>query len=182
MASLTLEAQLTSGASAVAALDRFWLNGSGFGVPIVEDTFQGTTHLTTQANIESASLNNTKYIDANNVSINGAASAALPIPTNKCALHYQFTHDVLCIVPSAQFYMYNGIEDTVPASTFDFRAAQGGVSTAWTTISSKTSPLLIQPSLVPSLTHDFYIAISGSPTNMGEKTGKIKFVVTYEIP
>lgn len=191
MASLVAQAQLnefinsTQSIIPFTSVDRLWASGVQYDTAITEDTFQSSTHFTSLENVEEcvgAHVQNTKFLTSTTYSLNGGAPAALPIPLSQCALRYTFTHDVPVTITAGQFWVYNGIDDLVPPTTFDIRAAEGGVSTSWVQVVGKNTPLNLAPRLTLAATHNFYIALSMSPTNPGEKTAKFKVVLTWDLP
>jgi hypothetical protein len=181
MASWTLTAQLTSGTLVVGTTDRIWVNGTLFGDNLQIGTYQDSTHVASATDTHlctTAHVNNTKYLGASTVSINGAGSSALPIPTASCGLKYRFSHGSAVATSLAKYYWYDGVTDSNPMAGVTVRAAEGGVSVAWV-IPNGSAAALALADQAAATDHDFFIAVSASPTTSGQKAGKVKLLLTY---
>jgi hypothetical protein len=181
MASWLLTAQLTSGTLALASTDRPWWNGTNFGDQITVNSYQDSTHVSDSSDVHrctSVHVNNTKFLTNSTVSINGAGSSALPVPTAKCSWKFTFTDASAISVASAKFYAYDGANDNNPVADTHIKAAEGGVSTAWIDANGSGNALnLADQSSATS--HDFFVALSVAPTSQGNKTGKFKISLSY---
>lgn len=182
----SLTAQLTTGTRTIdPSANRIWWNGATFGTNIPLSQYQDSTHISDTDDTHvclTNHVNNTKYLGVSTVSVNGSASSSLPIDTGSCGLKLTFDTSDLggasVATSGATFYAYDGTNDISPMSGVNFQAAEGGQSTHWTNANGSASALpLVDQSAATS--HDFYIATSVSPTSIGAKTGKIKFVLTY---
>jgi hypothetical protein len=125
--------------------------------------------------------NNNKYVDSTNVSINGGASEALSgMTTGEAALKFTLTESVSITVSSISMFGYDGTTETnAPTGTNLYLAEVG--DTNWTQAHGSGSALSLSDSSTPATSHDFYVAISASPTSIGDKTAnKIKLAFTYQ--
>ena len=182
MATWTLTAQLVGGGTRVLGTsDRIWVNGTAFGDNIVVNAHQDSTHVTSSTDehlCTTAHVNNTKFLTNTTVSINGAGSSALPIPTASCGLKFRFNHSSAVATSQAKFYWYDGTDDTKPMAGVSVRAVEGGVSTSWATPNGLAAALALA-NQAAATDHDFFLAFSVSPTVVGQKTGKAKLILTY---
>ena len=181
MATWTLTAQLTSGTLALASNDHVWWNGAAFGDNIIIGEYQDSTHvadLNDNQRDTAAAVNNTKYVDATHVSINGGGTTALPVPTGSCGLLFTFSDPSSVQTSGAKVYVYDGVEDINVMEDIIFYAAEGGQSTNWVSANGLNSALHLQDQAA-STTHNFYIATSLSPQTSGLKSGKLKIVLSY---
>lgn len=181
MATWTLTAQLTTGTLAVGATDRVWWNGSAFGTNVVVGSYQDSTHIASNTDTHLCTtnhVNNTKYLTATTVSINGAGSTALPIATASCGLKFNFADPSSVATSGAKFYAYDGTTDTTAMSGVTFQAAQGGSTSTWVAANGSGTGLALADQTAAT-SHDFFVATSVSPTSTGAKTGKVKITLTY---
>lgn len=181
IASWTLTAQLQTGTLNVGTSDHVWWNGAAFGDNIVIGDYQDSTHVADGSDNQLDTIspvNNTKYVDATHVSINGGGSSALPIATGSCGLLFNFSDPSSVQTSGAKVYVYDGVEDINAMEDITFYAAEGGQSTSWVNANGLNSALVLQDQ-VASTSHNFYIATSLSPQTSGLKSGKLKIVLSY---
>jgi hypothetical protein len=116
------------------------------------------------------------------VIIDGGAStvvAAGTVPTTaQCGLKFNFSDGASVATSAGKFYAYDGATDATPMAGITFQALEGGVSNAWVAANGLGSALTLA-NQGASTSHDFYIAVSMSPTSTGAKTGKLKISLTY---
>lgn len=182
MASWTLTAQLQNSSTlAVAANNHIWWNGANFGNNVIVGSYQDSTHVAdvNDNQLDTVSpVNNTKYVDATHVSINGGASTALPIPTGSCGLLFTFSDPSSVQTSGAKIYAYDGVTDINPIDNITFQAAEGSASTSWVNANGLNGALDLQ-NQAAATTHNFYVATSLSPQTSGLKSGKIKITLSY---
>lgn len=78
-------------------------------------------------------------------------------------------------VVDAVFYSYDPGQTTADAlAGQDVRAAEVGDAN-WTEIEGSGNALALDDSSTPAMSHDFYIAVSKSPTAIGIKSDKLRF-------
>jgi hypothetical protein len=188
--SWTVTAQLTSGTQTVGATDRLWFNGIGgtFGTDVIIGSYQDGTHISNNTDVHLCTTNhvhNTKYLTSTTMSLDGAGSANLSSLSTGNA-PFKFTFDTTDIggasvsVSGGKLYVFSGSDGT-PATGVTVQAAQAGVSTSWANIGSGTaSSGLSLADQASATTHNFFIALSVSPTSTGSKTtNSIKLSLTY---
>jgi len=190
MATWTSTAQLTSGTLALASTDRVWYNGSGgaaggFGINVVVNSYQDTTHISDNADTHRCTtnhVNNTKYIDATHVSLNGTASALLStLTTANAGLLFNFADPSSVATQSGFFYVYAGSDGTATTGIATIQAAQAGTTSTWVSVGTGvTTGSLALADQTASTSHNFYIATSVTPLSTGAKTTMTaKITLTY---
>ena len=182
MASWTLTAQLQNSSTlAVGTSNHIWWNGATYGTNIVVGSYQDSTHVADSSDVQQdtvSAVNNTKYVDATHVSINGGASTALPIATGSCGLLFNFSDPSSVTTSGAKIYAYDGVTDINPIDNVTFQVAEGSHSTSWVNANGLGSALALADQTT-STSHNFYIATSLSPQTSGLKSGKLKIVLSY---
>lgn len=190
MATWALTAQRTDGSSVVTvgATDRLWFN-SGLNLTdnVTVGNYQDGTHISDNADAHNAAcggagghVNNTKYLGANTVSINGAASANLAgaVPTAaQCPFKFNFADPAAVATSNAKFYFYDGTTDATAMAGVAVQAIEQG-NTAWVAANGSAAALNLA-NQAAATSHNFYIATSLSPSSTGSKTGKCKITLTY---
>ena len=177
MATFTWTGQGTDTATTnvtIGATDKINFSGTDFDDAITITEYQTSTHIENDSKVEQCGtthINNTMYVSANSISINGAADEALNgtnLATTECPLEINFAHGSAVALTNVDFYAYDGSTDaTGPVGVTTYACEQG--DTAWVnTDGSATS-------------HDFEIALSASPDSVGEKTDfSWKMTLTYQ--
>jgi hypothetical protein len=126
--------------------------------------------------------NNVKFIDANNMDVNGGGSEAINdtnLTQNECTLQVNFSDAASVATSSARLYCFDGNTVTVEAPNLELQAFEQGVAaTAWTEINDDSANVggdnagerLDLADQGAATSHDFYIALSFSPETVGAKT------------
>ena len=97
----------------------------------------------------------------------------------ECTLKINFAHTSAVACSSIIFYAYDGSTTTEVPTGVDFRAAELG-DTNFTEAEGSAAALAIDDS-GSAESHDFFIAVSASPTSVGEKTAfKQRIELTYQ--
>ena len=111
-------------------------------------------------------MTNLKYIDANNVSIAGGASASLATVVNTNTIRVNVTSDTNFVVLAARLYAFDGVSVNNPPSNINFQCFELG-NTAWTLANGRSNALALAAQGNSALTHTFYIGASLSPSATG---------------
>lgn len=126
--------------------------------------------------------NNVKYIDDNNMSVNGGGSEAINdtnLAANECTMRVHFNHGVAVAVTGARFYSFDGSVVTNEAVGIDCYAFERGITaTAWTKINDDSANVggdnsgerLLLADSGSATDHYWYLALSASPESVGGKT------------
>lgn len=173
-----LYARLTDGAFLFAdPTDKVAFAGSSFGSGIV--TQQDSTHVATSGDVHrctGAHVNNAKYLSDSTVSVNGAASAPLPVSASQCPLLFVLLTLEEVAVQSGGFYAYGS--DPSPVANANVWAVEAGQST-WQNVNGGSNELALQAQADPATDHDFNLAVSYAPTATGSVSGTMKIRATY---
>jgi hypothetical protein len=171
MATLTWYLQGTS-PTTIAATDIIQFAGATFNSAIFVGEYNDSTHVKTSGGTNKSSGNtpkNNKYIDATHVSIDGGASSLLSgISTANCALKLNFSHGSSVVVTDHILYAYDGVTTTSAPTGVVFKAAEQGDAN-WTEAGGSASALTITDNTTAT-SHDFFVAMSASPSSEGTKT------------
>lgn len=137
-------------------------------------------------------MNNVKYIDANNMSVNGGGNEAINdtnLGETECTLRINFSHGASVVLSNIRLYMFNGTTTTTYAPNLDaFAFVRGESDTAWTQINNggagtggdNSGERYDIADRSTNTSHDFYVAISVSPETVGAKsTNDIGISLTY---
>lgn len=163
------------------ATDHIWVNGTSFGLNIVSGQYQDSTHISDANDVQrdtTSALNNTKYVTDSTVSVNGASAVTLSgVTSSQVPLKFTFTNGSAVATSNCKFYAYDGVTDANPMLGVNFKAAEVG-DTSWTAANGLSSALNLD-NQGSNTAHNFYIAISASPTSPGAKSGSVKLSLTY---
>jgi hypothetical protein len=154
----------------------------GFDSKISVGSYNDTTHVKTSADANKSSGNtprNNKFISATEVSVNGGATKDLDTMTEgEAALKINFEDEASVITEEASFYAYDGVTPATPPVGVNFRAAEVGDEN-WTEAEGSGAALALDDHLTPATSHDFFIAVSASPTSVGLKVFAVRAELTY---
>ena len=182
MATWTVTAQLTTGTLTVGATDRVWLNGAAWGDNVTVSSYQDSTHISNSSDAHQCTTNhvhNVKYLSSTTMSLDGAGSANLStLTTANSPLKFNFSDAASVATTAATFYAYDGTTDATAMVGVTFQAAEGGTTSTWVAANGSGSALTIADDTAAT-SHDYFIAISVTPTSVGAKTGKVKLALTY---
>jgi len=169
----------------VGATDRIWFNGTNFGDNVVVGAYQDSTHVSDNADAHIAActtnshVKNVKYLTSTTMSLNGAGSANLStLTTANSPLKINFSDAASVATSAAKFYAYDGTTDATAPVGVTVQAAQGGTTSTWVAAGGLGAALSLADQAA-STSHDFFLAMSVSPSSTGAKTGKFKVTLTY---
>lgn len=160
----------------------------GFDTAITVNSYNDTTHVESSVGANDSSgntPNNNKFISQTG-GTGGDSQADWgdgtedldQITDAECALKINFSHGSAVAITNHILYGYNGSSQATGPTEVDFRAAEQGDAN-WTEAEGSGSPVTVGDS-GSNTSHDFYFAISASPTTVGEKTAfKIRDELTY---
>lgn len=184
-------------------LERLWLNGLAFDDAVPVSIYQNSSSLTESDDQDPLIVRNVKYLSSTQAEIDqvvvssfGAAAfgfdgyggskaiegntqvVSLPVASDQCQLRVKIESTIPIAISAAKFYAYDGIIDVNPYRGIDFFAAEGGVSTTWQNANGVSLGLSCSDRTLNTV-HNYYLAVSASPRQTGDKQGKLKFVFTY---
>lgn len=171
--------------------------GSTFGASVQVGQYQDTTYVTNATGtVNSWLANNVKFTTAASGSVNGGASQNLrTIPNKDSTLNIRFTNDTAVITQNAEIRIYDRSDIARAASGVLTKVAtivhpnvssagpSGSGSAVWVTFDSTTSgsglSLWASPGIsglsplgaaTTDIRHDWFLALSSSPSSIGSKT------------
>lgn len=184
MATWTIYAQLQNDTElALNPTDHIWLNGLTYGTNVITGRYQDSTHVADSSDVQrdtTSSVNNTKYASQSTVKINGAAAVSVSTLTSGTVpFKFRFAHTSAVDTAEVKFYAYDGATDATPMQGVNFYAYEAyGAETGWTAANGVGSALALRE-YTDNTTHDWFVAISASPTSPGAKAGAVKLTLTY---
>lgn len=159
------------------------LYGAAFNDPIQITTgVNASSHVENTANADQCTtphLNNTAYLGAALIDINGAGSEDIAnLLTTECPLKIHFNHTSSVTTSAATFFCYDGTtESTAPTDVTVYACEQGDA--AWSGVGGSGNTLSLADNTTAE-DHYFYLGFSVIPTAVGVKTNfKMKFQLTY---
>lgn len=179
--------------------------GGSFGSSVAVGSYASSCFVCdTTGTTQGPQGNSNRWTVATGVSPNEAGSILLTqLPNADATLHVRFTHDTAVQIPTATLYCYDGTSVANVPSGISFKLYQtihpaptqtntGSGLSAWETpAGSSTMTLAKSPgcsglyagngsnSTRADSVHDYYLAISASPSSVGSKTAKILISLEY---
>jgi len=171
--------------------------GSGaFGTSVAVGQYQDATYITSaDGNTGSILVGNVKYINTSGAALGATTLQLNQVPNSNATLNIHFAHTSAVQVRNASLRIYdrvsadNGAVGVVTKvgeliHTSPSTAVIGSGDINWITPSGSTNPVTLANSPGPSgvnaldgvastysgVAHDWYVAISASPTTIGSKT------------
>lgn len=167
---------------------------NGFGYSVAVGSWQGRTYITDSTGTsQGPEADNNKYLNSSGVIIGqtGTGIHLLRLPNSQSTLNVRFKHTSPVQVQNAKLYAYDRVHKNNDPSGVIVRAAEvihpdtvqnhvGSGDATWVTIAGSGSVLNLVASpgtsgLSPngtgtsSVQHDWYIALSATPTSVGAK-------------
>lgn len=169
----------------IADADVLRFAGATFADPISVGSYNDSTHVKDGNDSTDKSSgntpNNVKFISQtggtggdSQADWGGGTEDLDQITTAEATLKIAITEAFNITVSDAVFYCYNGVTPATAPVGMDVRAAEVG-NANFTEAEGSGSALAIADSLTPATTHNFYIALSKSPTAVGLKTSTDRF-------
>ena len=174
---------MTTGTLAVGATDRVWFNGANFGDNVVVAAYQTSTHISNSSDAHQCTtnhVNNVMYVAGTTCSINGGGTVTLSgsVPTTaQCPLLVNFADAASVATSAGKFYAYDGTTDATGMVGVTVQAIEQS-NTSWVAANGSGSAVNLANQSA-STSHNFYLAMSLSPSSTGAKTGKFKVSLTY---
>lgn len=171
-------------ATTIDDTDSIAFSDGTFGHSITVGTYNGGTHVRNSGGTDDSASNsphNTKYLTSTTMSLNGGSSANLStLTTANSPLKITISESVNITVTNVKMYAYDGTTDAnAPTGMNVYLAEQG--DTAWVQAHGSGNALSLNDQTTAATSHDFYVAISVSPTSIGTKsTNKVKITFTYQ--
>lgn len=141
-----------------------------FDSKITVGDYNSSTHVKTDTGSDKSSGNSPNNNDYD--------TASLPLADGDCALKINFTHTESVAVENAVFYVYDGADTTAAPPDTTVYACEGGDDT-WTNAEGSGSSLGLADHTTAATSHDYFIGITVSPDNVGQKAPEYRMELTY---
>ena len=171
-------------ATTIDATDSIAFSNGTFGQPIQVGSYNDKTHVRTSGGTDKSASNsphNTKYLTSTTMSLNGGASANLStLTTANSPLKITISESTNITVTGVKMYAYDGTTTTNAPSGMNVYLAEQG-DTSWKLAHGSGNALVLNDQTTPATSHDFYVAISASPTSIGTKdANKVRIEFSYQ--
>lgn len=161
---------------------------SGFGTAITVNSYNDTTHVESSGGSDQSSgntPNNNKFVSQtggtggdSQADWGGGTEDLDQITTAEASLKINFSHGSAVALTNVIFYAYDASTTTAVPTDVDFRCAEVG-DTNFVEAEGSGSALSLNDSS-SNTSHDFYLVVSASPTDVGTKTAfAIRMELTY---
>ena len=186
MATLVFVGQATDSPTSdqtIGATDRMSFWSSGFEVAITVDEYNDETHVENTSEVEICTvthMSNTKYLGSALIDINGAGSEDIAnLLEAECPLKVHF-NEADSAISDAILWAFDNTTDTADPTGINIYGAEQG-DAAWTDIRAASGSDLTLGDKSSATDHYWYVALSVSPTSIGEKKAcGIKVQLTYQ--
>jgi hypothetical protein len=167
----------------IDATDSIAFSDGTFDNPIQVSSYNDGTHVRSSGGADdsdSNTPNNVKYIASGTADWGDGTESLASITDGECTLKITIAESVSITVTDITMYAYDGTTTTNAPSGMTVQMAEQG-DAAWTQAHGSGSALSISDSDTPATDHDFYVAISASPTSVGVKSAnKARIEFTYQ--
>lgn len=174
----------------IEATDLLEFANGTFGGAILVGEYNASTHVRSNANADDSSANtpkNNKFISQSGGTGGdsqadwGDGTEDLDAILNaECALKLTVAFDSNITIANAIIYGYDGTTPATAPTDIDLRLAEKGDAN-WTQAEGSGSALGLTDKGTPATSHDYYIAISASPTAVGlENANKLRLEFEYQ--
>ena len=183
MAAFQWDGQIvTTGVSTITAAHKMSFFGTAFDSGIIVNDWQDKTFHEDDLKANQNELHNNKYIGLNTINIDTGGDVALNgtnLTEALCCLDLEFNDGSSVAITNCIFWIYGTAEDVNPTGVNVQGCEQG--DTAWTACGGAGTDLTLSDSSA-STEHHWFLAISVSPTSIGEKNANftMKCSLTYQ--
>lgn len=162
--------------------DVFAFYDAAWDDPIEVDEWNISCHIETSAHahecVTYCGVQNT-YLTTDTIDIGSGSTSLIGILTTDGCLWIEFS-ETASTTENADFWSYDGTTDTVVPTGVNFYAAEANVTSNWVAAMGATH-LDLGDNATPAATHDFFLALSASPSSTGVKTAfGLKIQLTYQ--
>jgi len=170
-------------ATTIDVSDIIQFAGAAFGSAVFVGNFNDSTNVKTNVGLNKSlgnSPHNTKRIDSTHYQLDGGATTLLDAShptTAQCPLKINFSHGSSVAVTNHVIYAYDGVTTTTPPVEVNFYIVEQSHS-AWQLAGGSGAALAVFDHLTPATSHNFYFAVSASPSAVGLKQA---FVIRDEL-
>ena len=157
--------------------------GENFGESVPLDNYQSTTVSTNSlGTVNDGALPNVKFINTTQGDWGSGTQNLTLLSSSDATLHIRLTSGSASRLQAVNLYAYSGSFAVGPAGSGSISASAppdanimgyevDGANASWTYMSGSAAPLALTPHISSATqNHDYYIAISASPTTTGVNT------------
>jgi hypothetical protein len=167
----------------IEATDFLAFSDGTFGNPVAVSSYNGGTHVRSSAGADDSdgnTPNNVKYVASGTGDWGDGTEALSGMLDGEATLKITIAYDTNITVTDITMYAYDGSTTTNAPTDMAVQMAEQGDS-AWTQAHGSGSALSITDSSTPATSHDFYVAVSASPSTVGVKSAnKARIEFTYQ--
>jgi len=156
----------------IASAQRVGFFGDNFGESIPLNNYQDTTAATDDnGTINYGALPNVKFVNTTNGDWGNGSQAMTSLPSGSATLHISLHSGSATRLQAIRLIAYSGSLNKGPKNSIVQGYEVGGSNTSWTQMSGSAQPLVLTPhSGSAQSTHDYYVALSATPTVTGVNT------------
>lgn len=167
----------------IDSTDSLAFSDGTFGNAITVNAYNGGSHVRSSAGANDSSAvttRNVKYIASGTADWGDGTESLTDITDAECTLKLTIAYDTEITVTDISLYGYDGTTDATGPVGMTVQLAEQG-DAAWTTTTGNDGVLAIADSDTPATSHDFFVAVSASPTSVGVKSAnRLKVTFTYQ--
>ena len=167
----------------IDATDLIQFSDGTFDNPITVSAFNGGTHVRSSGGANDSSANtprNVKYIASGTADWGDGTENLTAMTTGEATLKITVGYDTNITVTGITMYAYDGTTPATAPTNLDVYLAEQGDS-AWVNADGSGAALTLGDSTTPATAHNFYVAMSVSPSAVGtQSANKAYFGFTYQ--
>ena len=167
----------------IDATDLIQFSDGTFDNPITVSAFNGGTHVRSSGGANDSSANtprNVKYIASGTADWGDGTENLTAMTTGEATLKITVGYDTNITVTGITMYAYDGTTPATAPTNLDVYLAEQGDS-AWVNADGSGAALTLGDSTTPATAHNFYVAMSVSPSAVGtQSANKVYFGFTYQ--
>ena len=154
----------------ITADDKLRFAGGTFDTRISLNDYNDSTHVEDNAGEDKSSGNtpvNNNYLEEE-----------LPLADSDCALNINFAYTEECEIEDAKIYGHPEGDSSASVQNVNIQMAESG-DNSWTNAEGEGSALSLGDKTTAATSHDFYVAYSAGPVEIGETDWTVTVELTY---
>jgi hypothetical protein len=154
-----------------------------FDNPITVSSYNDGTHVRSSGGSDDSTgntPNNVKYVASGTADWGDGTENCSAIIDGECTLKITVAYDSSITVTDITMWAYDGTTESTAPTNLDVYLFESG-DTAWTNADGSGAAMSLTDSDTPATSHDFYVAMSVSPSAVGtQSSNAVKFAFTYQ--
>ena len=167
----------------IEATDLIQFSDGTFDNPITVSSYNDGTHVRSSGGSDDSTSNtpnNVKYIASGTADWGDGTENCSAVLDGECTLKITVTYDTNITVTDITMWAYDGTTESTAPTNLDVYLFESG-DTAWTNADGSGAAMSLTDSDTPATSHDFYVAMSVSPSAVGtQSSNAVKFAFTYQ--